>query len=70
MDTDERFIVIRILRRSAFLISNILRGASSDPHNEAARLKSDSDRARHLRQEGDDIHQVAKDIEREMNRRD
>lgn len=70
MADDDRFIVIRILRRSAWLISNILRGASAEPHFEASKLPADSNKARQLRQEGNDIHQVAKDIEEEMNRRD
>ncbi len=70
MADDERFIVVRILRRSAWLISSILRGASAEPHYEASKLPSDSDKARQLRQTGNDIHQVAKDIEEEMNRRE
>jgi len=68
MDTDESYVLVRIKRRIAFLISSILRGASSEPHFQASKLPADSDQAQRLRQEGNDLHQVAKYIEEEMNR--
>lgn len=60
------FVWVRIRRRIAHLITSILRGASAEPHNRARQAK-DPDVAQQLRQEGDDIHEVAKDVERAMH---
>lgn len=63
---NDEFILIRIRRRIAYLISNILRGASVHPHYKASQ-STNEDEIMKLRQEGNDLHQVAKDIERELH---
>lgn len=63
---DEGFVWLRIRRRIAYLIASLLRVASVEPHYQASKSK-DPDETAKLRQQGDDIHQVAKDIERALN---
>lgn len=70
MANDDRYITVKILKRVAYYVIDLLRGASSQPHAQAAKLNPDSDKARELRQQGDDICQVAADIEAEMHKRD
>lgn len=60
------WIVVRIKRRIAYLISSILRGASVEPHYQATKA-TDPDMITKLRQEGDDLHQAAKDIENALH---
>lgn len=70
MAKDDSYITVKILRRVAFYIVDLLRGASSQPHYQAGKLKPDSDKARELRQTGDDLCQAAADIESEMHKRE
>lgn len=58
---DNEYIWIRIRRRIADTLVWILRGASMEPHNQAARIKDPGKNAL-LRQEGDDIHRTAEEI--------
>lgn len=70
MPKDDSYITVKILRRVAYYIIDLLRGSSSQPHHQASTLNPDSDKARELRQQGDDMCQVAADIEAEMHKRE
>lgn len=63
---DDEWIVVRIRRRIAHAISLILRNASIEPHDEA-RKSIDPERAAQLRQEGTDIHETARAIDKEIH---
>lgn len=63
---NDDWIFIRIRRRIAQTLSMILRTASIEPHDEA-RKATDPERAAHLRQQGADIHETARSIEKAMH---
>lgn len=63
--TDD-FVWVRIRKRVAHLISMILRTASIEPHDEA-RKATDPARAIELRQQGADLHESAKTIDKAMH---
>lgn len=63
-DSDDKdWIFIRIRRRIAHAISLILRHASIEPHDEA-RKATDPERINELRQQGTDIHETARNIDK------
>lgn len=66
MPNDDDFILIRIRKRIAQMISMILRTASIEPHDEA-RKATDPERAANLRQQGADIHETARTIDKAMH---
>lgn len=63
---DNDFVWVRIRKRVAHMISLILRTASIEPHDEA-RKATIPERATELRQQGSDIHETAKAIDKAMH---
>lgn len=63
---DDDFVWVRIRKRVAHMISLILRNASIEPHDEA-RKATTPERAVELRQQGSDIHETAKTIDKAMH---
>ncbi|MDB6107827.1 MAG: hypothetical protein JWO52_7826 [Gammaproteobacteria bacterium] len=60
---DDGWIWVRVRRRIADMLAGILRHASIEPHDQARR-ELEPARAAELRQQGNDIHDTAKGIER------
>lgn len=63
---ESEWIVIRIRRRIAQALSMLLRHASIEPHDEA-RKATDPERIRELRQQAEDIHETARNIDKVMH---
>lgn len=66
MNDSETWIWVKVRRRIADWLVSILRHASIEPHDQARR-ELDPVRIAELRQKGNDIHEVAKDIERALH---
>ncbi len=67
-NNDESWIVIRISRRVAYLVATVLREASIWPHYRASK-ETNPKKAAELRQEGNDLHEAGKEIERQLAER-
>lgn len=63
---DSDWILIRIRKRIAHVISLILRHASIEPHDNARKCE-DPKRAEELRQQGDDIHETKRSIDKALH---
>ena len=68
MANDDEYILVRIKRRIAYIIGNLLRWASVEPHYQASQEK-DADKARALRQDAEDLNDAARNIDRALGRR-
>lgn len=64
---DDDYILVRIKRRIAYLISSILRGAAVDPFYNASKADN-PERARALRQDGEDISETARNVDKALGR--
>lgn len=62
---DSEWILVRIRKRIAYMITWLLRDASMGPHLEASKEK-DPVKAAQLRQQGDDLHRTAEDIHKRL----
>lgn len=69
MANDGDYILVKIKRRIAYIIGNLLRWASVEPHYQASQDK-DPNRARALRQDAEDLNEAARNIDRSLGRRD
>lgn len=69
MANDDEYVLVRIKRRIAYIIGNLLRWASVEPHYQASQEK-DSNKALILRQDAEDLNDAARNIDRALGKRD